>query len=83
MLNRGMEQAIRLLLVFLFVFSANAAEAFSVNDLLALKRVADPEVSPDGKWFVFARRGGANHIIVLQNVAELARRLARGAGTLP
>jgi Tol biopolymer transport system component len=40
---------------------------------------ANYDVSPDGTWFVFARRGGTNHIVVIQNVAELARRLARGA----
>jgi len=41
------------------------------------------DVSPDGSWFVFARRGGTNHIVVLQNVPELARRIARGAGNTP
>jgi hypothetical protein len=44
---------------------------------------ANYDVSPDGKWFAFARRGGANHIVVLQNVAELARRLARGGSSTP
>ena len=41
------------------------------------------DVSPDGSWFVFARRGGTNHIVVMQNVPELARRLARGGGNVP
>jgi serine/threonine-protein kinase len=41
------------------------------------------DVSPDGSWFVFARRGDASHIVVLQNVAELARRAARGGTTPP
>lgn len=40
---------------------------------------ANYDVSPDGRWFVFARPDGANHIVVLQNVPELARRIARGA----
>ena len=40
---------------------------------------ANYDVSPDGRWFVFARPDGANHIMVLQNVPELARRIARGA----
>jgi Tol biopolymer transport system component len=44
---------------------------------------ANYDVSPDGNWFVFARRGGTNHIVVMQNVHELARRLARGGGTVP
>jgi Tol biopolymer transport system component len=37
---------------------------------------ANYDVSPDGTWFVFARRGGANHVVVLQNVPEMARRIA-------
>jgi eukaryotic-like serine/threonine-protein kinase len=40
---------------------------------------ANYDVSPDGSWFVFARPDGANHIVVLQNVPELARRIARDA----
>jgi dipeptidyl aminopeptidase/acylaminoacyl peptidase len=36
-----------------FVF---AAEPFSVADLLNLRRVQDPEVSPDGKWVAYAVR---------------------------
>jgi tRNA A-37 threonylcarbamoyl transferase component Bud32 len=40
---------------------------------------ANYDVSPDGRWFVFARPDGANHIVVLQNVPELARRIQRGA----
>jgi Tol biopolymer transport system component len=40
------------------------------------------DVSPDGSWFVFARRGSANHIVILQNVREMARRIAAG-GTAP
>ena len=40
---------------------------------------ANYDVSPDGRWFVFARPDGANHIVVLQNVPELARRMARGS----
>jgi dipeptidyl aminopeptidase/acylaminoacyl peptidase len=35
---------------------AFAAEPFSVNDLLSLKRIADPEVSPDGKWVAYTVR---------------------------
>jgi eukaryotic-like serine/threonine-protein kinase len=41
------------------------------------------DVSPDGSWFVFARRGSTNHIVVMQNVHELARRLARGGQNVP
>jgi hypothetical protein len=41
---------------------------------------ANYDVSPDGRWFVFARSAGSDHIVVLQNVPELARRLARAGG---
>lgn len=52
---------------------------FSVAEFDAAAPHANYDVSPDGSWFVFARRGGSDHIVVLQNVAELARRAARGA----
>ncbi|MGH7677694.1 MAG: TolB family protein, partial [Gemmatimonadaceae bacterium] len=41
---------------------------------------ANYDVSPDGHWFAFARRGGSDHIVVLQNVPEMARRLASAGG---
>ena len=41
---------------------------------------ANYDVSPDGRWFVLARPDGANHIVVLQNVPELARRIAERSG---
>ena len=56
---------------------------FDVSEFDAAAPHANYDVSPDGSWFVFARRGGTNHIVVLQNVPELARRIARGAGTIP
>lgn len=56
---------------------------FDVSEFDAAGPHANYDVSPDGSWFVFARRGGANHIVVLQNVAELARRMSRGAGVTP
>ena len=57
-------------------------ELFDVTGYDASAPHAAYDVSPDGSWFVFARRGGANHIVVLQNVDALARRAARG-GTSP
>jgi serine/threonine-protein kinase len=58
-------------------------ELFEVTGYDAAAPHAAYDVSPDGRWFVFARRGGANHIVVLQNVAELVRRIARGGSTTP
>jgi hypothetical protein len=57
-------------------------ELFSVSEYDAAAPHANYDVSPDGSWFVFARRGGANHIVVLQNVHQLARRIAAG-GSVP
>src|SRR3954464_6515943 len=50
-----MEKAIRVLLILTLTVSGSirAAEPFSVTDLLSLKRIADPEVSPDGKWVAY------------------------------
>ena len=58
-------------------------DLFDVSGYDAAAPHANYDVSPDGSWFVFARRGGTNHIVVLQNVPELARRIARGAGYVP
>jgi Tol biopolymer transport system component len=52
---------------------------FDISEFDTAAPHANYDVSPDGRWFVFVRPDGANHIVVLQNVAELARRIARGA----
>ncbi len=54
---------------------------FDVSNFDAAGPHANYDVSPDGSWFVFARRAGADHIVVLQNVPELARRIARTGAT--
>jgi eukaryotic-like serine/threonine-protein kinase len=54
---------------------------FDVSNYDTAAPHANYDVSPDGRWFVFARRGSADHIVVLQNVPELARRMARGTGS--
>src|SRR3954463_4992321 len=52
-----MEKAIRFLIFVLMASSPlRAAEAFSLTDLLSLKHVVDPEVSPDGKWVAYTLR---------------------------
>src|SRR5829696_7996113 len=45
-----------LILIFLASGSLRAAEPFSLTDLLSLKRIVDPEVSPDGKWVAYTLR---------------------------
>lgn len=50
------------LLLLLFAFGTGAADSpkethpFSVHDMLAMDRISDPQVSPDGKWIVFNLR---------------------------
>jgi Tol biopolymer transport system component len=55
---------------------------FDVTDFDTSTPHANYDVAPDGSWFVFARRSSSDHIVLLQNVPELARRAARDAGTL-
>jgi len=48
-----------LLLVFTFVaavpfVAAQAKHPFTFEDMMKLKRVGDPQVSPDGKWVIFS-----------------------------
>src|SRR5271166_6659704 len=44
------------LLVFAFTFPAlaQAKHPFTFEDMMKLKRVGEPQVSPDGKWVIFS-----------------------------
>ncbi len=42
------------LVAFSFPAVAQAKHPFTFEDMMKLKRVGDPEVSPDGKWVVFS-----------------------------
>src|SRR5271154_7360767 len=50
----------RFLLAFFFLVafalsvSAQAKHLFTFEDMMKLKRVGEPEVSPDGKWVIFS-----------------------------
>jgi len=47
-----------LLCVLAFAFAlpafAQARHPFTFDDMMKLKRVGDPQVSPDGKWVIFS-----------------------------
>jgi len=43
-----------LIVLFAFPLFAQAKHPFTFEDMMALKRVEEPEVSPDGKWVLFA-----------------------------
>jgi dipeptidyl aminopeptidase/acylaminoacyl peptidase len=42
------------LIVFAFPAFAQAKHPFTFEDMMKLKRVGEPEVSPDGKWVIFS-----------------------------
>jgi len=42
------------LLSFVFPACAQAKHPFTFEDMMKLKRVGDPQVSPDGKWVIFS-----------------------------
>src|SRR5258708_17312988 len=44
------------ILIFVFGFTAfaQAKHPFAFEDMMKLKRVGEPEVSPDGKWVIFS-----------------------------
>ena len=43
-----------LVLAFAFPAFAQAKHPFTFDDMMKLKRVSDPQVSPDGKWVIFS-----------------------------
>ncbi len=69
------------------VASPAAARPFTQKDLVALDRVSDPRISPDGRWVVYdlatlnARGAGRDHAImkVATGGTEAPVKLARGA----
>jgi dipeptidyl aminopeptidase/acylaminoacyl peptidase len=42
------------LITYTFVAQAQARHPFTFEDMMKLKRVGEPEVSPDGKWVIFS-----------------------------
>jgi len=43
-----------LVLSFVLPLAAQAKHPFTFDDMMKLKRVGDPQVSPDGKWVIFS-----------------------------
>lgn len=54
---------------------------FDVSTFDSATPHAHDDVSPDGRWFVFGRRSGSDHIVLRQNLPELARRMSRQGAT--
>src|SRR5229473_4343220 len=42
------------LIAFTFPALAQAGHPFTFEDMMKLKRVGEPQVSPDGKWVIFS-----------------------------
>src|ERR1700678_3406746 len=42
------------IIAFAFPAAAQAKHPFTFEDMMKLKRVGEPEVSPDGKWVIFS-----------------------------
>ncbi len=66
---------------------AAAPEPFSVHDMLAMQRLGDPQVSPDGELVVFTVRetdleknGGVTSLWLVEPDGENLRQLTRGEG---
>lgn len=55
-MRRALSMALTLVASFAWCGSALADHPFSVRDMLAMDRIADPQVSPDGKWVAFVVR---------------------------
>src|SRR5580693_10193265 len=51
---RRVRFALLALLTFILPAFAQAKHPFTFEDMMKLKRVGDPQVSPDGKWVLFS-----------------------------
>src|SRR5690242_542883 len=56
MFNRLMKRVVTGIILIITAVVVRGAQPFSVDDLLALKRIVEPEVSPDGKWVAYTLR---------------------------
>jgi dipeptidyl aminopeptidase/acylaminoacyl peptidase len=82
---------VRRCIVFLILLSsfavAQSKRAFTFDDMMKLKRVAEPYISPDGKWAAFSvtdvsleENKKTNHIWIVPVAGGDARQLTNGKG---
>jgi len=82
---------LRRLLVAIFVFScfasAQTKRPFTFEDMMRLKRVAEPYLSADGKWAAFSvtdvsleQNKKTNHIWIVPSAGGETRQLTNGKG---
>jgi serine/threonine-protein kinase len=56
---------------------------FAVDEMVGAQPHANYDVSPDGQTFAMVRRSPGSHIVVIQNVPALLRRLRSAGGATP
>ena len=56
---------------------------FAVDEMVEAQPHANYDVSPDGQTFAMVRRSPGSHIVVIQNVAALLRRLRSAPRATP
>src|SRR5258706_2207449 len=52
----GMKTFAPLVLFTVAITGSASAKGLTIEDMLAMQRVSDPQVSPDGKWVAFSLR---------------------------
>ena len=62
---------------------ASQRDILPIDDMVGAQPHANYDVSPDGRTFAMVRRSPGNHIVVLQNVPALLRRLRGAAAASP
>ncbi len=77
-----------LVLVSLSFSAASAQSAFTINELLSLKRVSDPQVSPDGRWVAYtvgvvdkAANKVVNQIYIMQIDGSKQKQITNGTSS--
>ena len=53
---------------------------FSIPDIVGSVPHANYDISPDGRTFAMVRRSPGSHIVVIQNLPDLLRRLRSTGG---
>jgi hypothetical protein len=56
---------------------------FPMDDMVGGQPHANYDISPDGQTFAMVQRSAGSHIVVIQNVPALLRRLRGAAGATP
>jgi Tol biopolymer transport system component len=56
---------------------------FPIPEMVGSAPHANYDISPDGRSFAMVRRSPGSHIVVIQNLPELLRRLRSTGGAMP